>query len=77
MIIPGKDGQAQQTIDMSQTTPVKCEKCENSTFKQTLLIRKLSALVAPNGQETVIPVAVFACEKCGHVNSEFENMETT
>ena len=77
MIVPGKDGQAQETIDMSQTTPVKCEKCENSTFKQTLLIRKLSALVAPNGQETVIPVAVFACEKCGHVNSEFENMETT
>ena len=76
MIVPGKDGQTQQTIDMSQTTTVKCEKCENSTFKQTLLIRKLSALVSPNGQETVIPIAVFACEKCGHVNSEFENMET-
>ena len=76
MIIPGKDGQAQETIDMSQTTQIKCEKCENSTFKQTLLIRKMSALVSPNGQETVIPVAVFACEKCGHVNSEFENMET-
>ena len=77
MIVPGKDGQPQQTIDMSQTTSVQCEKCENSTFKQTLLIKKLSALVSPNGQETVIPVAVFACEKCGHVNSEFENMETT
>ena len=76
MIIPGNDGQAQQTIDMSQTTPIKCEKCENQTFKQTLLIRKLSALVAPNGQETVIPIGVFACEKCGHVNAEFENMET-
>ena len=76
MIVPGKDGQPQQTIDMSQTTSISCEKCENSTFKQTLLIRKLSALVSPNGQETVIPVAVFACEKCGHVNSEFENMET-
>ena len=76
MIVPGKDGQVQQTIDMSQTTTIKCEKCENSTFKQTLLIRKLSALVSPNGQETVIPVAVFACEKCGHVNSEFEKMET-
>ena len=76
MIVPGKDGQVQQTIDISQTTSIKCEKCENSTFKQTLLIRKMSALVSPNGQETVIPVAVFACEKCGHVNSEFENMET-
>ena len=29
MIVPGKDGQTQQTIDMSQTTTVKCEKCEN------------------------------------------------
>ena len=76
MIVSGKDGQVQQTIDMSQTTPIKCEQCENQTFKQTLLIRKLSALVSPSGQETVIPVAVFACEKCGHVNSEFENMET-
>ena len=76
MIIPGKDGQAQQTIDMSQTTSIKCEKCENSTFKQTLLIRRVSALVSPNGQEQYVPVAVFACEKCGHVNSEFEKMET-
>ena len=71
MIIPGKDGQTQQTVDISQTNPVKCEKCENQTFKQTMLLRKLSALVSPSGQETLIPVAAFACEKCGNVNSEF------
>ena len=71
MITPGKDGQMQEQIDMSKTTPIQCEKCNNSTFKQTLLIRKLSALVSPNGQETIVPMAVFACEKCGHVNSEF------
>ena len=76
MIIKGKHGEAQQTIDMSQTTPIKCEKCENSTFKQTLLIRKVSALVSPNGQEQYVPIAVFACEKCGNVNAEFEKMET-
>ena len=77
MIVPGKDGQVTQTIDVSQTTPVKCEICENQTFKQTLLLRKVSALVSPNGQEQYVPVAVFACEKCGHVNAEFEKMETT
>ena len=76
MIVPGKDGQAQQTIDVSQTTSVKCESCENQTYKQTLLLRKVSALISPNGQEQYIPVGVFACEKCGHVNSEFEKMET-
>ena len=76
MIIPEKDGQVTQTVDISQTTPVKCDKCENQTFKNTLILRKLSALVSPNGQEQYIPVAVFACEKCGHVNSEFVDMET-
>ena len=76
MIVPGKDGQVQQTIDVSQTTPVKCDKCENQTFKQTLLLRKVSALISPNGQEQYVPIAVFACEKCGHVNTEFEKMET-
>ena len=74
MITPGKDGQMQEQIDISQTTPIKCEACENQTFKQTLLIRKLSALVSPNGQETIVPMAVFACEKCGHVNSEFSEV---
>ena len=63
--------QLQQSVDMSKATPVKCESCENSTFKQTLIISKLSALLSPNGQETIVPAAVFACEKCGHVNSEF------
>ena len=74
MITPGKDGQMQQTIDFSKTTQIKCEACEGSTFKQTLLLRKLSALVSPNGQETIVPMQVFACEKCGHVNSEFSDV---
>ena len=74
MITPGKDGQMQEQIDISKTSAIKCETCENQTFKQSLLLRKLSALVSPNGQETIIPMAVFACEKCGHVNKEFEDV---
>ena len=74
MITPGKDGQMQEQIDISKTSAIKCEKCENQTFKQSLLLRKLSALVAPNGQETLVPVQVFACEKCGNVNSEFTDI---
>ena len=74
MIVPGKDGTMQQQIDISKTSSIKCEECENQTFKQSLLLRKLSALVSPNGQETLVPVQVFACEKCGHVNTEFSDL---
>ena len=63
--------QLKQQIDLSKATPMKCEKCNNPTFKQTLMLHKMSALVSPNGQETIIPAAVFACEACNHVNSEF------
>ena len=74
MVIPGKDGQMQEQIDFSKTTEIKCEACGGQTFKQTLLMRKMSALVSPNGQETIIPMQVFACEKCGHVNKEFSDI---
>ena len=67
----GPQGQRQMNVDMSQTSEMKCDECENLTFKQTIMLRKMSAIVSPNGQETIIPMAVFACEKCGHVNEEF------
>ena len=74
MMIPGKDGQMQQTIDFSKTSEICCEKCGGKTFKQTLMLRKMSALVAPGGQETIIPMQVFACEECGNVNKEFSDV---
>ena len=74
MITPGKDGQMREQIDFSKTSQIKCDSCGGSTFKQSLLLRKMSALVAPNGQETIIPMQVFSCEKCGHVNKEFSDI---
>ena len=47
MITPGKNGQMQEQIDFSKTSQIKCESCENPSFKQTLLLRKMSALVSP------------------------------
>ena len=74
MMIPNQKGQMEEQIDFSETTEIKCEACGGQTFKQTLLMRKMSALVSPDGQETIIPMAVFACEKCGHVNKEFTDI---
>ena len=63
--------QPQMNVDLSQTTAEVCEKCENDTFQQVYQMRKLSALLAPTGQETMIPIQVFACAKCGHINKGF------
>jgi hypothetical protein len=59
------------TLDLSKATTMRCEECEGATFEQTLMLHKFSALLSPNGKETIVPSAVFACTKCGHVNEEF------
>ena len=67
--------QPQLNLDISQTTEETCESCGHSVFTQAYKMRKLSALLSPAGQETMIPVGVFACEKCSHINKEFEEAE--
>ena len=60
--------QPQMNVDMDQTTALVCDECESETFTQIYYIRRLSALLSPAGQESLIPVPTFACAKCGHVN---------
>ena len=64
----GGPQEPQQEIDFSKTSEIKCEVCLNDTFEQTLLLRKLSALVSPTGKEEMIPVQVYSCGDCGKVS---------
>ena len=61
----------QMQVDLNQTSAEVCEACGNDTFQQVYRMRKLSALLSPTGQETMIPIQVFACAKCGHINKGF------
>ena len=63
--------QPQMNVDLSQTTAEVCEKCENDTFQQVYQMRKLSALLSPTGTEAMIPIQIFDCAKCGHINTGF------
>ena len=62
-------------VDLTHAKDIECVECGNKGFRQTMMLKKLSALVSPNGQEAIIPVMAFACDKCGHINKEFENMD--
>ncbi len=65
----------QMNIDFNQTTAETCEECGNDTFVQVFKMRKLSALLSPTGQESMIPIQIFACAKCGYVNKGFQPKE--
>jgi uncharacterized Zn finger protein len=62
--------------DIINSKNVKCERCDQNgnhseTFQNLFIIKKVSALLSPNGKELHVPIPVFACAECGHVNSEF------
>jgi uncharacterized Zn finger protein len=63
--------QPQFNIDITQTTAVVCEDCGCEHFTEVSLMRKLSPMLSPTGQAAMIPIPVYACAKCGHVNKEF------
>jgi hypothetical protein len=70
-MIQPKQGQVPPSFDITQTTAEVCEACQAEAFVQALLLRKVSALLTETGKEGYLPIQVFACVKCGHVNSHF------
>lgn len=52
-------------------TDMECEKCQNTTFLKVSKIKVVSGLVAGTGRDIIIPVEIFACSDCGHINPQF------
>ena len=65
------NNQQQFNVDISQTEAEVCEACGHDIFIPAFKMRKMSALLSPTGQPTMIPMQVFACAKCGHINDAF------
>lgn len=58
-------------VDITQTSGVTCDDCGGVYFEQAIAIRKASGLLTGTGIPAYIPIPVFCCKKCGHVNEEF------
>jgi len=61
----------QLNISLDKTTGVVCEECDNQVFREGVMLRKASRFITGTAQDALIPIQVFACSKCGHVNEEF------
>ncbi len=58
-------------ISLDQTLPVECDSCGHLYMKEVVLMRKVSGILTGTGQPSYIPIPLFTCDKCGHVNEEF------
>jgi len=60
----------QLNISLDKTSPVICDNCENDVFAEGVLLRKASRLITMTAQDALIPIPVFACTRCQHVNDD-------
>jgi|TARA_R100000008_G_C3530635_1_gene139076 uncharacterized Zn finger protein len=58
-------------VDLNQAETVACESCAGEFFTPVFMIKKLSALVSPTGQDAMLPIQTFRCAECGKSNQEF------
>jgi len=54
-------------LKMSKT--LTCS-CGGMLFKQSMVFKKISAILSPSGKEELLPIDVIVCEKCNKVNRE-------
>ena len=57
-------------VTLDKTTKVECENCQHNIFTEGLMLRKASKFLTGTTQDALIPIPVFYCSKCGHINSD-------
>ena len=63
--------QQQMQVKLSDADDVFCDECNNAYFVPVVMIKRLSPLVSPTGEEAMVPMQVFQCNACNHINESF------
>lgn len=71
----GTPTQLQKSITLKDTTAVVCDECQGLTFIEASVMRKVSSILTGAPKDSYVPVAVFICSACGHLNDEFLPLE--
>ena len=65
---PGQEPQPVK-LDLSQADTMKCEDRGNYVWIKATIIKRISALMSPTGQEALAPIDIYSCGNCGKVPS--------
>jgi uncharacterized Zn finger protein len=58
-------------VSLDKTVAMTCDECGHEVFQEGMMLRKVSKFLTGNAQDGLVPIPVFMCSKCGHVNQEF------
>ena len=60
-----KSKQLKLNINPNELPDVKCSKCDNNTFVEARKIKKVSALISPDGVDQYLHIQTAICSQCG------------
>ncbi len=58
-------------IDPRDLPNLECEKCQSQVFVETATFKKVSPLISGAAKMQLMPIPVYMCVKCQHINEEF------
>jgi len=69
--------QPQVNIDLTQCDDIRCaheyepgKTCGSALFSVEYIVKRISALMSPNGKEILYPLQVYVCSACRNINTE-------
>jgi hypothetical protein len=62
---------AEVQVDLKKADTIKCDDCGNYLFITASVIKRISPILSPTGQEALVPVQVYSCGNCGKVPKMF------
>ncbi len=64
------------SIDINECETVACQ-CGSVTWKNSMMVKRISPLQSPDGKENFANISVVICEKCGtDIRVAIEAMKT-
>jgi len=68
---PLQQSQQEVQVDLKKAETIKCDDCGNYLFITAHVIKRISPIMSPTGQEALVPVQVYSCGNCGKVPKMF------
>lgn len=70
----GAPGPSKLNVNISELPYIECEAegCKSTVFVESLMIKKVSKLMTGSAEDSIVPIPVISCAKCGHVNEMFK-----
>jgi DNA-directed RNA polymerase subunit RPC12/RpoP len=68
---PLQQPQQEVQVDLKKAETIKCDDCGNYLFITAHVIKRISPIMSPTGQEALVPVQVYSCGNCGKVPKMF------